>query len=483
KCKYKYKNYPNKKCPHNAEPGSDFYKWHEPKDGKDFSGQEIKEKDLVEAYLVKANLKIVKFQEKADLRLANLREAYSPMVDFQKTNLLKANLQGAFMVCAKFQKADLGQTILKKTNLSDANLQGAYLGDAILQGADLFISNLQKTKLYSANIQGANLSRSNLTDALLNNETDLRGAVLYAAEIKNAKRLQYAKISGKNPGEMCIEELLADNIHNLFNSKETDFGKALNGVIKPYIKKLGFNEEENASEQFEICKDIYIPDEEPFEKIFEKRPISPYKETEIRLYLYKMAKEVYINLKNYFKNAGLYDESGNFFIGEFRVRGKISEISAKQTFYELFERTKNFFRIFILRKREENKTYMPETKTLKLIGSMILNYSSFLMNKILYITSSYGESWPKIIFTALSVIGICALFYWWKSGIVYSACSNPARGFSTNLYFSIVTFTTLGYGDLHPASTGARIVAGFEAFLGAFLLAYFVVIVSRKIMR
>lgn len=387
------------------------------------------------------------------------------------------------MVCAKFQKADSDQTILKKTNLSDANLQGAYLGDAILQGADLFISNLQKTKLYSANIQGANLSRSNLTDALFNNETDLRGALLYAAEIKNAKRLQYAKISGKNPGEMCIEELLADNIHNLFNSKETDFEKAMNKVIKLHLNKLGFKESENDSEQFKICENIYIPNEKSLEGIFKERPILPHKENEIRLKLYEMAKDVYINLKNYFKNAGLYDESGNFFIGEFRVRGKISEISAKQSFYELFERIKNFFRTFILRKREENKTYTPKTKTLKLIGSMILNYSSFLTNKIQYITSSYGESMPKIIFTALSVIGICALFYWWIGGIVYSACSNPTRGFWTNLYFSIVTFTTLGYGDLHPASTGARIVAVSEAFLGAFLLAYFVVIVSRKIMR
>ncbi len=129
-------------------------------------------------------------------------------------------------------------------------------------------------------------------------------------------------------------------------------------------------------------------------------------------------------------------------------------------------------------------TYMSETKSLKLIGNMISNYFSFLINKILFAISSYGESIWKIIGTAFLVIGICTLIYWWGSGIVYSACLNPVHDFLTSLYFSIVTFTTLGYGDLHPvARTGIRVTAEVEAFLGAFILAYFVVIVSRKIMR
>lgn len=39
-----------------------------------------------------------------------------------------------------------------------------------------------------------------------------------------------------------------------------------------------------------------------------------------------------------------------------------------------------------------------------------------------------------------------------------------------SIYFSFVTLTTLGYGDITPASPGARTLAMFEAILGQFFL-------------
>ncbi|WP_170576350.1 potassium channel family protein [Ruegeria atlantica] len=44
-----------------------------------------------------------------------------------------------------------------------------------------------------------------------------------------------------------------------------------------------------------------------------------------------------------------------------------------------------------------------------------------------------------------------------------------ARDFTTSLYFSIVTFTTLGYGDMQPIP-GMRIIAALEAVLGYLFL-------------
>ncbi|MEW4529568.1 ion channel [Maioricimonas sp. JC845] len=50
------------------------------------------------------------------------------------------------------------------------------------------------------------------------------------------------------------------------------------------------------------------------------------------------------------------------------------------------------------------------------------------------------------------------------------------------MYFSIVTFTTLGYGDYHP--TGAlRIVAAFEALVGAVTIAIVTVSLARQYLR
>ncbi|WP_197444362.1 potassium channel family protein [Maioricimonas rarisocia] len=50
------------------------------------------------------------------------------------------------------------------------------------------------------------------------------------------------------------------------------------------------------------------------------------------------------------------------------------------------------------------------------------------------------------------------------------------------MYFSVVTFTTLGYGDYHP--TGAlRIVAAFEALIGAIMIAIVTVSIARQYLR
>lgn len=56
------------------------------------------------------------------------------------------------------------------------------------------------------------------------------------------------------------------------------------------------------------------------------------------------------------------------------------------------------------------------------------------------------------------------------------------RDFGYCLYYSIVTFTTFGYGDIHPLGC-SHIVASLEALAGAFFMALFVVVFARKMMR
>jgi hypothetical protein len=50
------------------------------------------------------------------------------------------------------------------------------------------------------------------------------------------------------------------------------------------------------------------------------------------------------------------------------------------------------------------------------------------------------------------------------------------------LYLSAITFTTTGYGDLHPFGWG-RLVAGIEVFLGSLSIALLIVCVVRKFSR
>ena len=82
-------------------------------------------------------------------------------------------------------------------------------------------------------------------------------------------------------------------------------------------------------------------------------------------------------------------------------------------------------------------------------------------------------------------------------GLLFYGLGGPSNGnpdassdnnifvFIDSLYFSGVTFTTLGFGDLHPEPSNVimKIVAFLEALGGATFIALFVVSLSRKIMR
>jgi hypothetical protein len=62
------------------------------------------------------------------------------------------------------------------------------------------------------------------------------------------------------------------------------------------------------------------------------------------------------------------------------------------------------------------------------------------------------------------------------AGLDWRDVSVTAQG--TMVYFSFVTLTTLGYGDIHPSSEAARILAMLEAVLGQL---YLVILVARLV--
>ena len=51
------------------------------------------------------------------------------------------------------------------------------------------------------------------------------------------------------------------------------------------------------------------------------------------------------------------------------------------------------------------------------------------------------------------------------------------------LYYSVVTFTTLGYGEITPATLFTRHLASTHAFGGAFMMAMFVAVFGKKMTR
>jgi hypothetical protein len=105
--------------------------------------------------------------------------------------------------------------------------------------------------------------------------------------------------------------------------------------------------------------------------------------------------------------------------------------------------------------------------------------------------SGYGEKPLNVVLFSLGLIGFCGLLYFLVGvhqgdrpiGIAFehSLLSNLMDLLGC-LYFSVVTFTTLGYGDIIPHGL-ARPIAAFEAFVGSFTMALFVVVFVKKMTR
>ncbi|MDD1781766.1 ion channel [Enterovibrio sp. ZSDZ35] len=113
------------------------------------------------------------------------------------------------------------------------------------------------------------------------------------------------------------------------------------------------------------------------------------------------------------------------------------------------------------------------------------------MSKTVDLFCGYGESPIRVIFFSLALILLCAIIYFYM-GIQYAgeyvgyAATQTIEGnfwaFSDCLYYSVVTFTTLGYGDFIPIGM-SRLVAATEAFTGSFTIALFVVVFVKKMTR
>jgi len=92
----------------------------------------------------------------------------------------------------------------------------------------------------------------------------------------------------------------------------------------------------------------------------------------------------------------------------------------------------------------------------------------------------YGIQPFKVIMSAILIITLFAFFFM-TSGISNVGIEQiTSNNFFDCIYFSTITFTTLGYGDFRPLEGLGRILAGSEAFIGAFMMALFVYTFARR---
>jgi hypothetical protein len=114
----------------------------------------------------------------------------------------------------------------------------------------------------------------------------------------------------------------------------------------------------------------------------------------------------------------------------------------------------------------------------------VRRFGQWLVHCVLEGLCGYFENYVLPLLWSLAIIVFCAVAYTAGDGIEPAPhrAAEATRPLELNdgLYFSAVTFTTLGYGDFRPRPGGWRLVAGAEAFAGAFLISVFVVTLAHR---
>ena len=114
-----------------------------------------------------------------------------------------------------------------------------------------------------------------------------------------------------------------------------------------------------------------------------------------------------------------------------------------------------------------------------------------MTSKIVDLFCGYGEAPLRIVGISMLLILVCAILYtftglnYQDTFLAYSSEQTATENFNfflSSLYYSVVTFTTLGYGDFTPVGI-SRAIAAIEAFTGSFTIALFVVVFVKKMTR
>lgn len=109
------------------------------------------------------------------------------------------------------------------------------------------------------------------------------------------------------------------------------------------------------------------------------------------------------------------------------------------------------------------------------------NYSSHLAYVILEKTSNYGTSFVRWGITTLLFI----LFFGWIFLVIDTIQTGGMMvhggGWYDYFYFSIVSFTTVGFGDITPVTVLQKILVGFEVLSGYVMLGMLINLIQKKL--
>lgn len=358
-----------------------------------------------------------------EIALEIILEEHKELIDTKSQKGKLAMLYGA-----NLQGIDLQGVNLRGAILIEANLQEVILFEANLQGAFLGRANLQDANLIKANLVGARLQKADLEGAVLEDadfrDTNLEGANLQKVNLSKAN-LEGASLAHAN---LKGSELRAANLQGAF-LYESNLQGAL--MIKANLKGA----------------DLWGANLQGADLVE-----ANLEGTSIRNTNLKNAKLISVSLRNSNVSKVKYNRHGRF-------RGiRLDGCSGSPRFIK-FAKDQEFLEDF-----RSSPWRWP-------------------IYAIWLILADCGRS--LFLWAAWSValaIFFASMFFSMGPG-AFQIHGNLPHSFDTMLYYSIVTFTTLGFGDITPQTIEASRWVMAEVILGYIMLGGLISIFANKLAR
>lgn len=101
---------------------------------------------------------------------------------------------------------------------------------------------------------------------------------------------------------------------------------------------------------------------------------------------------------------------------------------------------------------------------------------------LFWATAGFGYRPLRVLGTAAVIVLVYALVYGLTGGVIRTTDGSLVRSFSEMIYFSGITFSTIGYGDYRPVPQ-QHFIALSEGALGIALLGFFVAVLANRLGR
>lgn len=324
---------------------------------------------------------------------------------------------------------------LQLAELSDMNLDGVNFTDAVLNGANLSGTSMKRAQMVRAALIGANLANADLAHANLTH-ANLTRANLAFSNLENAM-LPYARLRKANLSAADLSKARAEDA--VFFSADLSYA-----TLKMAV--LSFSDFRRAS---------------LVEADLEGAKISSVNLENANVSLIRYDRRIFLKTlkETRYRLPALWKRRTDLILGTtIRCRG----VHAAACFGS------QRFKLFL-----QDQDYLEEMMT-----SAWGRFWCFVW----WLFADCGRSLLRWA-TWSVLIAIAFGFIYWMMGPDDFAMSNLRFSFQNLLYYSIVTFTTLGFGDISPKTTSAAFVVSVEVILGYVMLGGLISIFSGKLSR